>query len=352
MLTEKAIADFKPGSKRTHHYDEGKGSVTGFGVRVEPNGRKSYFWFAKVRGVPRFRALGEFPITSLKTARDKALDLASDARKWKESGYSGDDPFEKKPPVVPAITPKFKELVDAYIARHLREKANKPERAAYDANWMVEKYFAEWLARPIDTITVEDLLAIRNRSGDRRYMANRLVEFVRAIFNWSAKAQDGRINFWPVGNPAKDVSSYEERQRDRFLRPDELSRFNDELKKERSRDLRDFLTLAISTGARKSDVLSLRWQDIEWETQVWKVPFPKNRESYNVQLLPAVLAILKRRRREIPETNAYVFPGVVGPGIWRISRSRGLISANAQRSPILGFTISAEPTVATLQLQA
>jgi len=309
MLTEKTIAGFKPSSKRVHHYDEGKGSVRGFGVRVEPNGRKSYFWFAKVRGVPRFRALGEFPVTSLKVARDRGLDLASEARKWKESGYAGDDPFEKKQPTALLVTPTFRELVEAYVARHLREKANKPEKAEYDARWLVGKYFRDWLDRPVDEIRVEDMLTIKNRCGEKRYMANRSIEFVRAIFNWSARAEDGRINFWPVGNPAKGVSSYEERQRDRFLKPEELARFNDELKKERSRDLRDFLTLAITTGARKSDVLSMRFEDVGWETAVWKVPFPKNGESYNIQLLTAALGILKRRRREIPETEAHVFPG-------------------------------------------
>src|SRR6266581_2294818 len=112
-LTEKLIAKLVPGKKRAQYPDK---DVTGFGVRVEPNGRKSYYWYAKVRGVPRFRALGEFNVTPLKDARDEARKLAGIGSTWKQSGYAGDDPFEKKESAKPASVPTFGELVNAYVA--------------------------------------------------------------------------------------------------------------------------------------------------------------------------------------------------------------------------------------------
>ena len=115
--------------------------------------------------------------------------------------------------------------------------------------------------------------------------------------------------FWKVANPADDVESWPEKPRTRFLQPDELLRFNDCLQSETHVDLKDFLTLAITTGARRSDIFSARWEDVKWERLISEVPFPKNGESYNVQLILAAFDVLKRRREEIPDGQAYVFPG-------------------------------------------
>ena len=64
------------------------------------------------------------------------------------------------------------------------------------------------------------------------------------------RKRDGRIHFWPVDNPAKDVALFDETKRERFLQPDELLRFNEALANEPSADLKDLLVLAITTGAR------------------------------------------------------------------------------------------------------
>jgi integrase len=102
---------------------------------------------------------------------------------------------------------------------------------------------------------------------------------------------------------------YPEKSRRRFLQADEMVRFEAALKTEPSQDLKDFLALSMATGARKSDVLSMRWQDIQWERKNWCVPFPKNAESYNASLEDAEIAILERRRKEVPDSSPWVFPG-------------------------------------------
>jgi integrase len=306
-LTEKSLLKLPTGKERAQFYDD---EVRGFGVRIDPNGRKSFFWRAKIRGAVRFRALGEFPSISAKDARTAARRLIGVAAAWKQSGFAGPDPFAKEARVEPASVPTFKQLLDAYVERHVKETANHPERAEYAARWTAKKYFADWTERPIDEITVEDVLTAKNACGQHKHQANRCVEFVRAVFNWAAKAEDGKINFWRVENPAKDISFHAEKPRERFLQPHELATFNETLKKESHRDLADFLTLAMNTGARRSDIFSMRWQDIEWEREVWRVPYPRNGEAYDVSLLPAARAVLKRRRAEILESKVYVFPGI------------------------------------------
>jgi len=173
---------------------------------------------------------------------------------------------------------------------------------------MVKKRFGAWLDRPIDGITVEDVLALKQACGKKRYAVRAHVKFVSTLFNWSAGSRDGKINFWKVANPAADVSVPKKEKRKRFLQPDELVRFNAELEKEEHKVLVDVLTLLLATGARKSNVYAMRWQDVSFELRRWSVPMSKSGVGYEINLTTAALKVLERRRREIAETETFVFP--------------------------------------------
>jgi integrase len=310
-LTEKAISSLKATEKRQHFYDDEGG---GFGVRIEAahlGGRANFFWRAKVNGQVFYKSLGECGIVPLKQARDNARTLAGKAITWKAAGYPADqNPFIVKNTAkanVAAKCPTFLELREAYLLHHVREHANRPDKAEIRV-LQLSKYMKAWNDRAVDSITVEDVLAVKNAQGKHQHTANRIVEFLRALFNWSAKSTDGKINFWKVENPATDVSRYKEAKRERFLLPQELARFNEALKNEPDADLRDFIVISLNTGARRGDVLSMRWADILWEANSWRVPKPKNDTPYEVALLPVVMASLKRRRAEIADDKPFVFP--------------------------------------------
>src|SRR5205807_615748 len=123
-LTEKSVAKLEAREKRTHYLDD---EVTGFGVRVEPEGRKSFYWYAKVNQIPRFRALGEFPSVSVREARNAAKRWAGVAAAWRQGGCDGPDPFERKPRARFVSAPKFRDLVEAYIQNQVRPEANHPD---------------------------------------------------------------------------------------------------------------------------------------------------------------------------------------------------------------------------------
>jgi integrase len=313
-LTEKSISKLAATAERQHVYDS---EHRGFGVRIEPadqGGRRSYFWRVKLNGSAVFKAIGEVGSISLKDARDAARRYAGIAATWKAHGYEDPNPFAKpaKVPSAPRTTvPNFQQLVDAYCLYQVRPHANRPERAECNVLWLVKKYFAAWRDRPVDQITIDDVLHVRNGLAERQkfHQANRCTEFIRALYNWSAKSIDKKVNFWKCENPATDVHRYKESARTRFLQPEELARFNEQLQKETHADLRDFLTLAITTGARRSDIFSIKWSDLDWERKVWLVAHPKNGESYTVSLLPMACATLEHRHREALDSAQFVFPG-------------------------------------------
>jgi integrase len=288
-----------------------------------------------------FRALGEVGTITLKDARDKARRYAGMAAEWKDRKYADPNPFAK-PVKVPVSTggdrtpPTFQQLVDSYCQLRVRPHANNPTRAEINVLWMTRKYFSTWRYRPVTDIGINDMLLVRNTLAARgkQHQANRCTELIKSLYSWSCKAPDGKVNFWKCDNPAADVQHYPEEARTRFLQPGELVRFNEQLQKEtHGVDLRDFLVLALATAARKSNILSMKWEDVLWERRIWRVPLSKNGSGYDISLLPVALAVLERRHREALASAVFVFPGVGTSGhltdlkrAWNIFRKAAGIS--------------------------
>jgi integrase len=302
-FTEGRIASQKTSEKAEKIYDS---QVKSLGLKLLPNGRRVFFWWRSVGGVPTWRTIGDSPQIMLGDARSKAQSYDIMLANWKKDGCPPPNPFDK--PVSSAAVPTFRELVEAYIVNHLRENSLNAKRAEYGTRQAVKKRFSAWLDRPIDKITVEDVLAVKQACGKKKYAIRAHVQFVSTIFNWAAGERDGRINFWQVENPAKDISVPKKEKRKRFLQPEEMVKFNAELGKEEHKVLRDVLTLLLATGARKGNVFEMRWTDISFELKRWHVPMSKSGEGYEVQLMPAALKVLERRRREIAKEEPFVFP--------------------------------------------
>jgi integrase len=108
-------------------------------------------------------------------------------------------------------------------------------------------------------------------------------------------------------NPAKGVKKFKEQARDRFIQPDGLPRFWQSLLDEPSRDLADSFMVALLTGARRSNVLAMRWEDVSFVRAEWRIPETKNGEPLTVPLVPKVVNLL--RERQGVATGEWVFPG-------------------------------------------
>lgn len=299
-FTKRSIENLPtPKEKRTIAHDT---QVRGLGVMVQPTGHRAFFWFRKVRGRPRWRTIGQYPDWSIEQARTEANKLSAECAAWKQNGYDGDDPFER-----PSV-PTFGELAADYIERHIKAHASHPERAAKNTAWMVAKYLAPWRNQKVTAIRKREVLDLHARIGTEhgKHAANRIVQLLKAVFYWGAESGARGLQ---GPNPAVGVHLFHEAKRRRFLQPDELPRFFAALKKDPSRDLRDFVNLAMWTGARRNNILSMRWQDVSLPDNRWTVPDPKNRTPYSIPLTPEAVNILKdRSRHRKDEQNIWVFP--------------------------------------------
>jgi integrase len=297
-FTEREVARIKPPSEKRAGYRDTE--VRELGLLVQSSGFKSYFWFRKVRGRGVWKTIASVEDVSLDQARDQARAWSVAAAEWKRGGYQEDkNPFGR-----PRQEPTFEMVVDAYIERHLKAHANHPDRAEKDARWTLDKYLAQWKSSKLGEISRTKVRQLHHDLGKKngRYTANRVLQFLKTTFNFGINQE-----MWRGENPAEGIKLFAEVKRERFIQDDdEMRRLFAALEDEPSTDLVAFVLLSLSTGARKSDVFSMRWQDIQLEDNRWTVPNPKGGRPYTVALPPQAIAIL--RNRQLNRVNDWVFP--------------------------------------------
>jgi len=185
------------------------------------------------------------------------------------------------------------------------ERYSKPLKKSWEADQReVNRFLSHWFKRRLSSITKQEVQSLHEkiRIDSGLYQANRLLEKIKAIYN---KAIEWG---WEGTNPARGVKKFKEKSRNRFLHPDELPSFFASLEAEKNETIRDYLYVCLLTGARKSNVLSMRWEDIHLERQEWLIPDTKNDESLRVPLVAKVVEILKIRLQKFGR-GEWVFEG-------------------------------------------
>jgi integrase len=194
----------------------------------------------------------------------------------------------------------FADLFAEYFKRHA-----KPTKRTWKDD---EQRYKQYLEKPLGRkkLTSIDRKAIASIHSDiglagHPTVANRVLALISSVFSWAINAGLGEIN------PAKGIKRNREVSRDRFLQGDELPRFFAALAEESNHTIRDYVWVSLLTGARRTNVLSMRWADINFERAEWRIEETKNGTPQTITLSPEVVEVLKARRPE--PTDTFVFPG-------------------------------------------
>lgn len=311
-------------------------ALRGLALGVSATGVKSFMVYRKFRGRPLKITLGTFdpdlPETRELSEGTDPLELLGNkaslnvrmARRLATAVHakldSGVDPTVSVRKARQELT--LGELFDAYFAN--LESRGKKSRSQF--KWIFERYLGDlpdepkkkhgqkrskssgavnWTRRLLSSVTRAEIQKMRFDLAKQigPTTSNRVVELLRAMYFFGAKE-----DLYAGGNPAESLEKFKTTSRDRFLQADELPRFFKALGNESDQNMRDFFELALYTGARRGNLLSMRWDQLNFEAASWRIPETKNGEPMTVPLVAEAIEILKRRVRRAQSVE-WVFPG-------------------------------------------
>lgn len=273
--------------------------TTGLQVRVTDTGAKTFSVFRRTKGGrPERITLGRFPEMTVEQARRQAANINTEI-------VNGGKPAQVKR--AHKETPTFSEVLDIYIAQKRKKNgAYLSERTKAEYRQQAKLHLKQLSPLKLPEINPESIERLHRKIGKTTpYAANRVRALVSGVFKF---ALDRKM--YSGGNPASGIQDFPETPRDRFLQSDELPRFFKALAEEPNETLRDYILMALLTGARRSNLLAMRWRDVNLAEGVWRIPRTKNGTPQNVTLSPEALTILKARKQTADDEAVYVFPGV------------------------------------------
>lgn len=200
-------------------------------------------------------------------------------------------------PTIAGIT--FAELFHRYI-----ETYAKPHLSTWrDMERTFKNYMGQFAGLDLYQITRSEVQAWHAEIGEinGHTIANRALELIAMVYN---KAQ--QWDLIALYNPAIKIKKFKLQSRDRFLQPDEFPRFFVALQSLRYESTRNLILMLLFTGARKSNVCSMRWEQIDEKLRIWRIPKTKNGSPQTVPLTMEAMSILTRQRESNP--TPWVFP--------------------------------------------
>lgn len=289
--------------------------LSGFGVRVGPTGGKSYVLKYRVgggrAGRVRWGVIG--PHGAL--TPDQAREIA---QRWAAEVAAGGDPAGKK--IDKRKAPTVAELMAQYLESHVKVR-NKASTAAYVTDLVNRVICKDALAKlKVSDVSGADVARLHSRLAKTPTTANRALAALSKAFSlaetWGYRPKHS--------NPCAEVEKYRETARERFLSPAEFAALGDALGKAESGELMieeggkakvvrvskwavAAIRLLIFTGARRGEVLGLRWEWIDWQASRADLPDSKTGRK-PLMLPPAALEVLRSLDMP-PNGKGYVIRG-------------------------------------------
>ncbi len=262
--------------KREYYRDQ---QQNGLIVDIRASGSISFYLYKKIKGRPQRVLLGAYPDISIENARKLARIKIGEIAE-------GKNPQEESRRIKSEVT--FGDMFEQYMTRYSKKHKKSWK---YDER-EVSKFLSHWLNRKMSDIYKREVQLLHERIFDKNglYQANRILERVRAIYN---KAIEWG---WQGGNPTAGIKKFKEKSRDRFVQPFEMPYIVRSINEEENEAMKDFFWLLLLTGARKTNTLMMRWEQISWDRNEWRIPDTKNGEPLRVALVERAIEILKRRK--------------------------------------------------------
>jgi integrase len=287
--TERDVGRLKlpNGKADAFHFDE---LVRGLSVRLQGARKTWVVHYSTADGKRRRLSLGDVAGLSLSDARKRAGELVASAR-------TGADPLASKAQARADAERTLAKVADLFLAA--RQKADpagskrlrKPLRAKSfkEVERTMLKHAKPLRDRPLDKIHAADIKALiaAVATGSGPVAASRVRAHLSSFWSWAIEKGFAAAN--PVAEiPGGDAAE----SRDRVLEQREIAAI--------WRATADggnyghIIRLLFLTGCRRGEVGGAKWQEIDLEAALWRIPAArmKNSRPHSVALTPPAIAIL------------------------------------------------------------
>ena len=316
-LTMRAIESLAPETKRYVVWDE---IMKGFGIRVEVSGLKSFILRYRAAGggrnaPSREMVIGRYGTWKAEDARkeagkilnqvDAGLDPAADrARKRTELTVTGlcelylkDGTANKKASTLA--------IDKGRIERHIVPLLGKRLVSEVDSRDI--KRFMQDVAKGKTAADIKTKFRGRAIVEGGKGTAARTVGLLGGIFTFAIEEK------MRIDNPVRGVKRFTDNKGERFLSTSELASLGEAIRQAEAQGANKFaiaiIRLLTFTGARKSEITKLKWQEVDFVRSCLRLADSKSGAKV-VPLGPPALAILSALTKS--DESLFVFPAESG----------------------------------------
>jgi len=261
--------------------------------RIHPSGTITYRVRIRINGSPDMSET--FP--TRREAKEWTLKMESAIRQGR---YFGKRECKER---------TFADLCDRYISKELPKNPQSYKKLEKQLLWWkahLKDYYLCHITSSMISELKDKLLeektprkTLRSHSTANRYLAALSGAFRVAVKEWN----------WLQENPLSNISRFKEgRSRERFLTVEEIEKLLTVCKTSKSPHLYPVTLFAVSTGARKGEILNLKWKDLDIERQTAVFRETKNGETRTIPLSPFLINCILEEKKKRIMFSEYVFP--------------------------------------------
>ena len=286
-FTKRKIESLPVADKTITYHDT---ETTGLKLTISKAGTYTFMVYRKIKGRPERVKLGNFPAMTVEQAK-KAADIVN------AQIAQGNNPNDGRRADRAELN--LNDLFVEYLENHAKQ---------YKKSWATDEmnyrnHLAHWDNRKLSHITRKDVQGLHRKIGNNtgKPQANRILALLKVMFSKAIE-----WGMFEGLNPAHGIKQYKEKSRERFLQADELQAFFKSVADEENETIRDYVLISLLTGARRSNVLAMQWDEIDFDRKEWRIPETKSGDSHTLPLMAEVLQILDDRK---DNDSSFVFSG-------------------------------------------
>ena len=288
-LTTRFVNEIKPTDKIKILWDD---QLKGFGLCVRQSGKKTFILKYRIgrgrKALVKKHSLGCLPVVTLEIAKNKAKSFLLMASQ-------GIDPIKKDCTFL-----TIRELCEQYLDRYAIIYKKKSSFIR-DKNLINRVIIPDFGKMKVVDLGRMHLIKYHHSLKETPIMANRLLALISTMMNLAEKWEYRDQNT----NPCKFVDRYKENKRQVYLSMDQLERVGSamrQLKDIESEYVLSAIQMLILTACRTQEILSLKWEYIDFKNSSMNLPDTKTGER-KIYLNPSALNILEKLERK----SEYVF---------------------------------------------